>query len=122
MSTWTPEAQALADAFNKHTKPYDIQPTLRERTLLVSRLTILSSERLDIGSLLEPFWGISWAQPHSWLWAPWRGLQSAMIDITCNRENLQRLANKLNTIPEIQHIDFLSKPYVEKSAHVMWKK
>jgi len=122
MSTWTPEAQELADAFNKHCKPYEIQPTLKERYLLVCRLTILSTERLDIGALLEPYWGLSWVQPHSWLWAPWRGLQSAMIDITCDRETLKKLEVRLKSIPEIKNFDFMSSPYVEKKAHVMWKK
>ena len=122
MSAWTPEAQAMFERITSHYKPYGIEPTLKERTLLVSRLTIVATERLDLGALLESFWGLSWVQPHSWLWAPWKGMQSAMLDITCDRQNLKRLADRLKTIPEVKRFDFMPRPYVEKSAHVMWKK
>ena len=53
MSAWTPEAQAMFERITSHYKPYDIEPTLKERTLLVSRLTIVATERLDLGALLS---------------------------------------------------------------------
>lgn len=122
MSTWTPAAQRYYEQLNQHCKPYEIQPTLREQHLVVARLTIHATERLDLEGLLDPFWGLSWVQPHSWLWVPWRDLQSAMIDIICDRETLHRLETKLKTIPEIKHIAFMVSPYVENKAYVMWKK